>query len=609
MAQQANLHWNKCKGEVWGDLFTVDLASPHFDGMDGVYAAWSGGSAPSPVVVGHGNIRDELTRLRSDPPIEPFRAVGVFITWARADSATLEGISRYLSETLQPKIKRPPPFAPVIEVNLPGRPPLPGAPAPKPETTQPDQIWDDIAIKKPTPQQAAASTAQTMSAPATPKPAPVATPKPRKVSRLQTVVNGIIEKKNKGGGGFFGGAKPKDDNNNDLVKEVMDAIFQEAVGSGASDIHIEPLETVTRVRLRVDGMLDEVLAVPTSLNLRLVSYIRVACSLDPEKGIGSGKPEDGRMAITVEGKEADLRLSTFPTPHGDKAVLRIIPRNTSLPHLNQLNMLPETITQVEDLAKRPQGMIVVTGPTGSGKSTTLYTILQILNDPTRNIVTLEDPIEKKVPGISQGMVLPKTGFTFSNGLRAILRQDPNVIMVGEIRDVETAEIALSAALTGHMLLTTLHTNSALGAVGRLLDMGLEPFLISSALTAVFAQRLARKLCETCRESGPVTAAEKSELEALAKKAGLPLTGLSGTAYRPKGCSACRDTGYAGRLLVFEIITMTPALRECILKKASTDEMKAVALREGAMFLLGDGLRKAGMGLTSIPEIARVVAND
>jgi type II secretory ATPase GspE/PulE/Tfp pilus assembly ATPase PilB-like protein len=255
-------------------------------------------------------------------------------------------------------------------------------------------------------------------------------------------------------------------------------------------------------------------------------------------------------------------------------------------------------------------MLVVTGPTGSGKSTTLYTTLMTLNETTRNIVTLEDPVEKKLPGISQGMIQPKVGFTFSSGLRAILRQDPNVIMVGEIRDVETAEIAMSAALTGHMLLTTLHTNSALGAVTRLLDMGLEPFLISSALTAVFAQRLARRLCEGCREAGEITAAERADVEELARRGGVKLGDLTGAkVYRPKGCSSCRDSGYRGRLLIFESVKLTPKLRELILAKGTLDEMKRVAVSEGAEMLLADGLKKAAMGLTSITEIARVVGAD
>ena len=608
MAQQLNLSWNKCKGDVWGDLQTVDLADSHFDGLDGVFAAWHGGSSPTPVVVGHGNIREELERLRMDPSLDPYRPMGIFITWARAEAVLGEGIDRFLCETLLPKVAHPPPQAPVIQVNLPGRPDLPGAPAAVKEASQPDQIWDDMAVKKASPQQAAAAAARAVQAAEQPKPAAAPTPKPRRVSRLQAAFNSIIEKRNnpKASTGFFGNAKPKDELEG-LAAEVTGAILEEAVESGASDIHIEPMESVTRVRLRIDGMLDEALAVPNSLNIRLVSYIRVACNLDPEKGVGTAKPEDGRMNVKVVGKEADLRLSTFPTSHGEKAVLRVIPRDTELPTLTTLGLRPETIKAVEELSRRPQGMIIVTGPTGSGKSTTLYTVLMSLNESSRNIVTLEDPVEKKLPGISQGMIQPKVGFTFANGLRAILRQDPNVVMVGEIRDVETAEIALSAALTGHMLLTTLHTNSAIGAVTRLLDMGIEPFLISSAVTALFAQRLARKLCEGCREAVPITPAEKAEVEELARRAGIPLGDLSAvTSFHPKGCPSCRDTGYRGRLLVFETVTLSPKLREMILAKATLDEMRRVAVAEGSELLLVDGLKKAALGMTSLAEIVRVV---
>jgi type II secretory ATPase GspE/PulE/Tfp pilus assembly ATPase PilB-like protein len=608
-----NVSWNRCKGEQWADLWAVDLTSLHFNGMQGVYAAWHGGATPTPVAVGQGELREELEKLRADPRMQAFRPFNVFVTWARAESVLCDGIERFLLEALRPKIARPPPNAPIVQVNLPGRDPLPGLAAPKPEPSQPDQVWDDLTVKKITPQQAAAAVMATANpglngAPAAA--AQTATPKARKASRLQAAVKAILERRSAPkSGGFFGGSKPKDEKEG-LVNEVMNAILEEAVGTGASDIHIEPMETATRVRLRVDGMLDEALVLPSSLDLRLVSYIRVACNLDPEKGIGTAKPEDGRMNVTVDGHEADLRLSTFPTAHGEKAVLRVIPRETEVPTLEGLGLLKESIATVHELARRPQGMIVVTGPTGCGKSTTLYTILKTLNETTRNIVTLEDPVEKKLPGISQGMIQPKAGFTFSSGLRAILRQDPNVIMVGEIRDVETAEIAMSAALTGHMLLTTLHTNSALGAVSRLLDMGLEPFLISSALTAVFAQRLARKLCEGCREAGTITDAERADLEELARRGGVKLGELkSAQIYRPKGCSSCRDTGYRGRLLIFELVKLTPKLRELILAKATIDEMRKTAVAEGSELLLSDGLKKAAAGLTSITEIARVVGAD
>jgi len=303
-----------------------------------------------------------------------------------------------------------------------------------------------------------------------------------------------------------------------------------------------------------------------------------------------------------------MRLSTFPTPHGDKAVLRIIPRKAVIPRLEDLGLLPQTVAQLNRLIRLPQGMIVVTGPTGSGKSTTLYTMLAALNEPSRNIVTLEDPIEKKIPGINQGSLNPKSGFTFSQGLRSILRQDPNVIMVGEIRDVETAEIAMSASLTGHLLFTTLHTNSALGAITRLLDMGLEPFLISAALTAVCGQRLARRVCETCREAYSPSMDERAELADLLKRAGGQPVRFGDQLMRGKGCEDCRGSGYKGRVMLFELIELSPAVRQMILKKGDLGDIQAQALSDGMSTLLIDGLRKAAMGITTVSEVVRVAAS-
>ena len=361
-----------------------------------------------------------------------------------------------------------------------------------------------------------------------------------------------------------------------------------------------------RVRLRVDGLLETHLEIPHSLKLSLVSHIRVLCGLDPEKGVASAKPEDGRMVVTIDGQEADLRLSTFPTSYGDKAVLRIMPRQTKLPGLEEMGLLSAHAALVRGLVMRPQGMIIVTGPTGSGKTMTLYTLLQLLNDSSRNIVTLEDPIEIGLPGLIQGTILPKLGFGFADGLRAILRQDPNVIMVGEVRDNETAEIACRAALTGHLLLTTLHTTSAVGAVARLLDMGSEPFLLASALTATFAQRLARRVCEGCRESAPPTAEERAQLEVLSQRAGLKAAAGSFPAlHRGRGCADCRGTGYRSRVMVFEAFPITAEMRPLIMRKASADEMRQAAARAGMEPLLADGLRKVQSGVTTLEEILRV----
>ena len=394
---------------------------------------------------------------------------------------------------------------------------------------------------------------------------------------------------------------------NPLVSQVLEVILGSALALRASDVHLEPLDSALRVRFRVDGILEEMMQIPASLNLRVVSHIRVTCGLDPERGIGTSKPEDARMSLSQEGIEVDLRLSTFPTPNGDKAVLRLIPRNTKVPALEEIGLEPKITEALRAVSTRPQGMFIVTGPTGSGKSTTLYTLLQQINSPSRNIVTLEDPIEKKIPGVNQGMIQPKAGFGFAEGLRAILRQDPNVIMVGEIRDLETAEIAVSASLTGHMIFTTLHTNSALGAITRLFDMGLEPFLIASALTAVSAQRLARKVCETCAQPYEPTAAEVAEVEHRVKSAGIRMPdSLLKSLKRGAGCGACRSSGYLGRTLLFEYVAISPALRALILKKAGLDDLRAAALKDGNDPLIADGLRKAAAGVISISEVFRVV---
>lgn len=435
------------------------------------------------------------------------------------------------------------------------------------------------------------------------------TPNGNQVSGLQTQFNGLLAKFSQPAAkaGFFGGQQAvKTPQIETLVIDTLKLILEEAVRMQASDVHVEPLENVLRVRFRLDGLLTEVLKIPRALDMRVVSLLRVNCGLDPEQGAATGKPQDGRMAVTVDGQEADLRLSTFPTSYGDKAVLRVIPRHKTIPKLEELGLRPGVLELLREIISRPQGMVIVSGPAGTGKSTTLYTMLQALNSPARNIVTLEDPIELKIEGITQGAVQSRIGLTFSEGLRSILRQDPNVIMVGEIRDRETAEIAMSAALTGHLLFTTLHTNSALGAVARLLDMGLEPFLISSALSAVFAQRLARRLCMQCRE--PVSGA--SPTLALAEKMALR-SGVAVSAnffkslYRSKGCPACRQTGYLGRMLLFEAVVLSSALRQQILRKAALDDMRKTAAAEGTETLLLDGFHKVAAGLTSIEELIRV----
>lgn len=439
------------------------------------------------------------------------------------------------------------------------------------------------------------------SAPARPAP-----PKAKRVTGLQKRFAELT------GPGFsigklFGGGK-KDAEGEAFVIKTVQMILEEAVAHEASDIHMEPQTDVLRVRFRVDGLLEEVLEIPKELNLRIISRIRVMCGLNPEQSASVSKPEDGRMTLQLSGREIDIRLATFPTIHGDKAVLRLMDLGIRVPDLGHLGLESGKLRAVRGLIERPQGMVAVTGPAGSGKSTTLYAILQTLNNDWRNIVTLEDPVELRLRGVSQSAVQPKMGFAFSDGLRAVLRQDPNVIMVGEVRDRETVEIAMTASLTGHLLFTSLHTNSAVGAVVRLLDMGMEPYLVASSLTAVLAQRLARRVCPSCKapySAGPEVRKQFEELAARARMR-LPEGCLDGLVMG-KGCEECRGTGYRGRVLVLELLPMSRTLRGLVLQKASVGELQKVAESEGMETLLADGLRKVLAGRTTLVEVLRVVS--
>jgi|CXWL01.1.fsa_nt_gi type II secretory ATPase GspE/PulE/Tfp pilus assembly ATPase PilB-like protein len=608
-----SVYWNRCEGDTWGELYAVDLKDPHFDKLEGVYMVWLGGSQPAAICAGSGLIRDEIAKRRSEPGILAMRDKSLLVTWAKVDTYSRAGVERWLLENLKPKFPTALPGSVAVEVNLPGRPGTAVANTGAP----PKQIFEDLTrITVPPP--SAHTSGPKLGEHAPPAEPPYKMPANDTETRLlrlplQPLFIDLVKKSKEiskpggGSGGLFGGGgKPKPDEEK-LVFETVQMILREAAKLRASDVHMEPLEASLRVRFRLDGILEEVLHVPNNLDLRVVSHIRVMCGLDPERGIGTSHPEDGRMAFHHDGMEADLRLSTFPTSWGDKAVLRLIPRAHKIPAINELGLSPKTAEALRQLATRPQGMFIVTGPTGSGKSTTLYTLLQTINSPSRNIVTLEDPIEKKIPGINQGLIQPKSGFGFAEGLRAIVRQDPNVIMVGEVRDLETAEIAVSASLTGHMLFTTLHTNSALGAITRLFDMGLEPFLIASALSAVSAQRLVRRVCMACAKPYKAPAAEAAEIEDRAKRAGVavPPDLLSGLKIGA-GCDVCRRTGYYDRILLFEFAAMTPALRQMILRKAPMEDLRASALQDGMEPMLVDGLRKAAEGVTSIAEVFRIV---
>ncbi len=376
------------------------------------------------------------------------------------------------------------------------------------------------------------------------------------------------------------------------IIRLINALLTEAVRENASDIHIETYEKRLSVRLRVDGVLREVVQPRRELAPLLVSRIKVMARLDiAEKRI----PQDGRISLRVAGREVDVRVSTMPSSVGERVVLRLLDKQAGRLNLSHLGMVQDGYKRLRDLVFRPHGIILVTGPTGSGKTTTLYAALSELNDKSRNLLTVEDPIEYQLEGVGQMQVNTKVDMTFARGLRAILRQDPDVVMVGEIRDLETAEIAIQASLTGHLVLSTLHTNSAVGAVTRLQDMGIEPFLLASSLIGVVAQRLVRVLCPECRVVQPVTPAEMELLQAFASG---PLS-----LNHPKGCPACNQTGYRGRTGIYEVIALDDELRQMIHSRQSEQSLEALA-RQRFASLRDDGFLKVVRGETALEEILR-----
>ncbi|HEY3313988.1 MAG TPA: ATPase, T2SS/T4P/T4SS family [Bacillota bacterium] len=376
-----------------------------------------------------------------------------------------------------------------------------------------------------------------------------------------------------------------------LVNQVIDRAMDER----ASDIHIEPLDESVRVRYRIDGMLREVMTVPKANHAATVSRIKIMAMLDiSERRV----PQDGRIRVKDQGRDADLRVSTLPTIHGEKVVIRILDKSKTVNSLDEIGFLPDTLEKFRPMIKRPHGMVLITGPTGSGKTTTLTAILRELNSESHNIITVEDPVEYEVPGVNQVNVNERAGLTFASGLRSILRQDPNIIMVGEVRDAETADIAIRSALTGHLVLSTLHTNDASGTITRLIDMGVEPFLLSSSIIGVVAQRLARLLCPRCKEPYELPADDPHR--GLAKFPEGPVK-----LYRAKGCPECGKSGYRGRAAIFELMPVTAAVRELITKRAPAAALYEQAVREGMRPLLQDGVEKALKGLTSVEEVFRV----
>jgi general secretion pathway protein E len=377
------------------------------------------------------------------------------------------------------------------------------------------------------------------------------------------------------------------------VIRLINALFTQALRDGASDIHIEPFETRSVVRLRIDGTLRDLIEPARALHGAIVSRIKIMSQLDiAEKRL----PQDGRITLRVAGKPVDVRVSTIPTGHGERVVLRLLDKQAGRLDLARLGMDDTTLAHIDRLIIEPHGIVLITGPTGSGKTTTLYAALSRLDAGALNIMTVEDPIEYDLDGISQTQVNSRIEMGFSRALRTILRQDPDVVMIGEIRDLETAQIAVQASLTGHLVFATLHTNDAVSAVTRLVDMGVEPFLLSSSLIGVGAQRLVRRLCLECRKP---FAADAAQLRALG------FTPTDGTLYSAQGCPACNRTGYRGRTGIYEFLTVDDDLRRLVHDRASEQVLRAHAVSRGMRSLRDDGMRLAAQGVISLEEVVRV----
>jgi type II secretory ATPase GspE/PulE/Tfp pilus assembly ATPase PilB-like protein len=384
------------------------------------------------------------------------------------------------------------------------------------------------------------------------------------------------------------------------IINLIDHIVKFAAKVRASDIHIDPLEKGVGIRLRIDGVLEDVHPLPKEIHPEVISRIKVLSGLRTDE---HNAAQDGRFrAILPEGGSVDVRVSIVPTYHGENAVLRLLLDNAENFTLESLGFTREDQAKILHAVKKPNGMILVTGPTGSGKTTTLYTLIKMLNSKDISIVTIEDPIEYAVSGVEQIQVNARTGLTFANGLRSILRQDPNVIMVGEIRDLETASIAVNTALTGHLLLSTLHTNDASTTLPRLLDMKIEPFLVASTVSIAMGQRLVRKICENCKEEKVLNDEEHKRLtEALPQG----LLGDNKNFFFGRGCDKCNNTGYKGRIVIAEVLVADEPIRQAILRKASSSEIKELGVKTGMTTMLVDGFGKALRGLTTVEEILRV----
>lgn len=389
----------------------------------------------------------------------------------------------------------------------------------------------------------------------------------------------------------------------DLVEEapivkLVNLLISQAVNDRASDIHVEPQEKDVRIRYRIDGVLHEVMRSPKTIQSGVLSRLKIMADMDiAERRV----PQDGRVGLVVGGKNIDLRVASLPTVYGEKIVLRILDKSSVLLKLEDLGFSKYNFERFESIYTQPYGMILVTGPTGSGKSTTLYATLNVLNQPDVNIITVEDPVEYRLSGINQIQVHNKAGLTFSSALRSILRADPDVVLIGEIRDRETAQIGVEAALTGHLVLSTLHTNDASSAVTRLTEMGIEPFLVSSAIDCVLAQRLARRLCKKCKEAfTPTREALIENKFPIGDDEEIP------ELFRPVGCNACGKTGYRGRMALHEVMVVTEEIERLTVERRSSEEIRKVAIEQGMRTLREDGMDKVRSGATSLEEIQRVV---
>jgi general secretion pathway protein E len=384
------------------------------------------------------------------------------------------------------------------------------------------------------------------------------------------------------------------------VIRMVSLIMQRAVESRASDIHVEPFENQLKVRLRIDGVLREIEAPPVRSTAAVISRIKIMAKLNiAERRL----PQDGRIKVQIVGKELELRVSTIPTMHGESVVIRLLDKDNVVLDFETLGFRGKPLEQFKEILEIPHGIVLITGPTGSGKSTTLYTGLNKLNSPERKIITVEDPVEYQLAGINQIQVKSQIGLTFASALRSIVRQDPDVIMIGEMRDLETARIAVQSALTGHLVMSTLHTNDAAGGITRLMDMGLEDYLLVSTVNGILAQRLVRRLCPHCRE--PFTAMPELVEEMQLRRF---VTGNDVTLYKPVGCDQCNNIGYRGRLSIVEFLTMSDEIRRLVMSHAQAREIEVLAKQEGMVSMMDDGLQKAIAGDTTVEEIMRVTTD-